>query len=256
MPAKLTVDQWKSLYLYGVPDINPSTGEPFPEENYQYHLDYGYKALETLLDLAILPTEVVDERQDYFYDQYAQWGYIRTFKRPVLSVESVRGMYPYFQTALTIPKEWIVVDPVTGIVNLMPVTGTLSQFVMTSGGQLLPHIFRFQSYVPRFWSLSYTAGFEEDAIPEDLTDAAAKLATMSVLNILGDLVGGVGVLGSSIGMDGLSQFISLTKTATTSGFYGRILQYRTELFGQGMPGMTSQMHMLKRKYRGIKVVNL
>lgn len=256
MADRLTVDRWRSLYLYGLPDINPTTGVPFPDENYQYHLDYGYRALETLLDMHIDPKAIVDERHDYYLEEYQAWGYLRAFKRPVLSVESLLGKFPSSQTALTIPPEWIAIDPTTGIINLMPVTGTLSQFIMTSGGQLLPHIFRFQSHVPRFWSLSYTAGFEEGEYPEDLNDAAAKLASMSVLNILGDIVGGVGVLGSSIGMDGLSQFISLTKTATTSGFYGRILQYRTELFGSGMPGMTSQMHMLKRKYRGIRTVCL
>lgn len=257
MPAKLTVDEWKSRYLYGIPDKNPETGESFAEEDYQYHLDLGYKALEAALDISILPEDVTDERHDYYLEEYQAWGYIRVMKKPVLSVKSIEGKYPYFQTALTIPKEWIVVDNTTGIVNLMPVTGTLSQFIMTSGGQLLPHIFRYQSWVPRFWSISYTAGFDDGEIPMDLNDAAAKMACMSVLNILGDVVGGVGVLGSSIGMDGLSQFISLTKTATTSAFYSRILQYRTELMGpSGAGGPGGQLHTLKRRYRGIRLINL
>lgn len=256
MPAKLTVAEWKSRYLFGVPDINPATNQPFSADDYQYHLDLGYKALELALDISILPEEIVDERHDYYVDEYRDWGYIRLFKKPVLSVASVEGKYPYYQTALTIPDEWIVVDNLTGIVNLMPVSGTLTQFIMTSGGQLLPQMFRFHSHVPRFWSISYTAGFEEGEIPMDLNDAAAKMACMSTLNILGDLVGGVGVLGSSIGMDGLSQFISLTKTATTSAFYSRILAYRTELFGPGAGGPGSQIHSLKRKYRGIRITNL
>lgn len=256
MPAKLTVDEWKSRYLHGIPDVNPATNAPFAVEDYQYHLDLGYKTLETTLDISILPEEVVDERHDYYLEEYQMWGYIRAMKKPVLSVQAVAGKYPYFQTALTIPNEWIVIDKATGIVNLMPVTGTLSQFIMTSGGQLLPHIFRHQSYVPRFWSLSYTAGFEDGEIPMDLNDAAAKMACMSVMNVLGDVVGGVGVLGSSIGMDGLSQFISLTKTATTNAFYARVLAYRTDLFGNGMGGPGSQIHLLKRKYRGIRMINL
>jgi hypothetical protein len=256
VPAKLTVEQWKSRYLFGVPDINPATSEPFAHEDYQYHLDLGYEALELILDVSILPTEVVDERHDYYLTDYQSWGYIRTFKKPVREVHAVEGKYPYYQTALRIPQEWIVVDQMTGIVNLIPVAGTLSQFIMTSGGQLLPHLFRFMSHVPRFWSLSYTAGFNEGEIPMDLNDAAAKMACMSVLNILGDLVGGVGVLGTSIGMDGLSQFISLTKTATTSAFYSRVLAYRTDLYGQGMGGPGSQIHSLKRRYRGIRIINL
>lgn len=57
-------------------------------------------------------------------------------------------------------------------------------------------------------------------------------------------------------MDGLSQFISLTKTATTNAFYARVLAYRTDLFGSGMGGPGSQIHLLKRKYRGIRTINL
>lgn len=256
MPNKLTVEDWKSRYLFGIPDINPSTSKPFDVKDYEYHLDLGYRTLEVLLDIAIDEKVIEDERHDYYVEDYQHWGYIRTFTRPVKSVESVEGKYPYYQTALRIPKEWIVVDNLTGIVNLMPVTGSLSQFVFTAGGQMLPHIFRFQSHIPRFWSLSYTAGFESGEIPMELNDAAAKLACMSVLNILGDVVGGVGVLGTSIGMDGLSQFISLTKTATTSAFYARILAYRTDLFGPGNGGPGSQIHTLRRKYRGIRMINL
>jgi hypothetical protein len=256
MPARLTVEEWKSRYLFGIPAVNPATGLEFAAEDYEYHLELGYRALELALDISILPVEVEDERHDYYRDEYQHWGYLRTFKKPVQAVTSVEGKYPYYQTALMIPKEWIVVDKTSGIVNLMPVTGTLSQFIMTSGGQMLPHVFRFQSYVPRFWSVSYTAGFEPSEIPVDLNDAAAKMACMSVMNILGDIVGGVGVLGTSIGMDGLSQFISLTKTATTNAFYSRVLAYRTDLFGAGTGGPGSQIHMLKRKYRGLRMVNL
>jgi hypothetical protein len=256
MPAKLTVAEWKSRYLHGIPDVNPSTGQPFAEEDYQYHLDLAYKSLEMALDIAILPIEITDERHDYHIEEYRSWGYIRTHKRPVQSVQTVEGKYPYYQTALRIPQEWIVLDPLTGIVNLIPAAGTLTQFIMTAGGQLLPHLFRYQSYVPRFWALSYTAGFPDGEIPEEINDAAAKMACMSVMNVLGDVVGGVGVLGTSIGMDGLSQFISLTKTATTSAFYSRVLAYRTDLWGNGMGGPGSQIHMLKRKYRGIRMINL
>lgn len=256
MPAKLTIDQWKSIYLYGIPDVDPSSGIAFPDANYQYHLDYGYAALEMALDLSILPITITDERHDYYVEDYQQWGYIRLFKKPVVSITNLEGKYPYFSTSMVIPSEWITVDQNSGIVNLIPVSGSLSQFIMTGGGDIMPNLFRYQSHIPRFWSIDYTAGFATGAIPPEINDAAAKMACMSVLNILGDLIGGVGVLGSSIGLDGLSQFLSLTKTATTSAFYSRVLQYRTELFGNGNPGPGSQIHLLKRRYRGIRLTNL
>jgi hypothetical protein len=60
-------------------------------------------------------------------------------------------------------------------------------------------------------------------IPVDLNQAVVKLACMSVMNVLGDLIGGLRMLGSSVGMDGLSPFISMT---TTGALFSRVLQYR------------------------------
>lgn len=256
MPNQLDVATWRTNYLYGIPDVDPSTGTPFPEANYEYHLNMGYMALEMALDIAILPVTVSDERHDYYAADYAEWGYLRLFKKPVRTVTQLRGNYPVATSILTIPNEWLSVDPTTGVLNVIPVAGTVAGFILQAGGALLPELFRFQSHVPRFWGVDYEAGFADGQIPDVINDAAAKLACMSVLNVLGDLIGGVGVLGSSVGLDGLSQFVSLTKTATTSAFYSRILQYRTELFGNGSGGPGSQIHLLKRKYRGLRVASL
>lgn len=251
MPAKWTPETFKNTWLFGIPDKNPETGEPFPEESYQFHIDQAYAALERMLDIAILPKEILDERHDYYVQEYRSWGFLHVFKKPIRSVTAVRGMYPYYNSALQIPPEWIIPDKLGGQINLIPVAGTLNQFIFTATGGLLPQLFRHQSYVPHFWAVDYEAGFEENDIPYDLNEAVAKLACMSILNILGDLVGGVGVLGASIGMDGLSQYISMTKTATTGAFYSRVLQYKNEFFGPspGAPG--GELHSLKRKYRGI-----
>lgn len=248
-----TVETWKKAYLFGIPDTDPKTGEAFPREMYDVHLETAYSWLETYLNIAIREVVVEDERHDYHAEQYMNWGFLRTFKRPVKSFALLQGKYPYYNSAITFPAEWIGLDKLTGQINLVPSSGTMTSFIMEAGGMFLPHLFRYQSYVPRFFALNYTAGFEDGEIPVDLNDAAAKIACMSVMNVLGDLIGGVGVLGGSIGLDGLSQFLSMTKTATTGAFYARVLQYRTELYGSNGGGPGSQLHALKRKYRGVRL---
>lgn len=257
MPAKLTVAQWRAAYLYGIPDTDPATGLSFPAAEYEYHLNVGYRTLEAMTDLAILPVEIEDERHDYYINDYQAWGWLRLFQNPTREVISIQGVYPSTNTVLTIPPEWIQLDPMVSHVQLVPAHGTLTQFIFTGSGTLIPTLFRYQTYVPQFWRINYIAGFPDDQIPTIINDAAAKIASMSVLNILGDLIGGVGVLGGSIGMDGLSQFVSMTKTATTAAFYSRVLQYRTELYGpSGTGGPGGMLHTIKRKYRGIRLINL
>lgn len=256
MPKKLSVLEWKARYLFGIPDVNPADGQPFPIEDYQYHLDTAYTLLTTILDLPIVPETIPDEAHDYYADDYSHWAWLHVFRYPILTVNSISGKFPQNQSLITFPSEWLVVDKAAGHIQLLPTGGTISQYLIGSTSLFLPLIER-GGYIPGFWHVDYTAGFADGQIPMDLNDAVAKLATMSVCHVLGDLIGGVGVLGASIGLDGLSQFISMTKTATTSAFYSRVLQYRTELFGaSGAVGPGSQIHVLKRRYKGIRLINL
>ena len=254
---QLSVLEWKAKYLFGVPDTDPSTGAPFPMQDYQYHLNLGYEMLSSAIDLPILPETISGERHDYYADDYANWAWLHLQRYPVQNVTAVSGVFPQSNTTpIVFPSAWFVIDKSAGHLQLVPTSGTISQFLIGSSSLFLPLIQR-GGYLPGFWSIDYTAGFPAGQIPVDINDAAAKMACISVCNILGDLLGGVGVLGGSIGLDGLSQFISMTKTATTSGFYSRILQYRTELWGSGGGGGPgSQIFALRRRYKGIKIMNL
>lgn len=254
---KLSVLEWKARYLYGVPDTDPATGEAFPVEDYQYHLDLGYQLLSSTLNMPILPSVVEDERHDYYASDYAQWAWIHLNHYPARRVLAIKGKFPQNDNVVEFPSTWAVLDGKAGHLQLVPSSGNISQWMIGQSGSFLPLLAR-GGYLPGFWSIDYEVGFEDGKIPIDVTDAAAKFATMSVCSILGDLLGGVGVLGGSIGLDGLSQFVSLTKTATTSGFYSRILQYRTDLFGSAGGGISpgSQLHTLKRRYVGIRMSNM
>jgi hypothetical protein len=254
MPAKLTVAEFKQRYLFGVPDVDPSTGDNWPTAAYQYHIDLGYATLSRLLDIAILPETVVAEQHDYYADDYERWNWLHLFRHPVVSVTQVAGKFPQSQDPVIFPTEWLVTDSLAGHIQMIPTGGTISQFMIGSTSLFLPLLQR-GGYIPGFWRVDYSAGFAEDAIPMEINDAACALATMSVCNILGDLIGGVGVLGGSIGLDGLSQFISLSKTATTNALYSKALAYRQWFYGEKDPRQ-GQLHILKRTYAGIKLLNL
>lgn len=59
-------------------------------------------------------------------------------------------------------------------------------------------------------------------MPMDLINLTGKLATFGPLGIAGDLILGAGIAAQSIGVDGLSQSISSTSSATNAGYGARI----------------------------------
>ena len=66
-------------------------------------------------------------------------------------------------------------------------------------------------------------------MPMDLINLTGKLATFGPLGIAGDLILGAGIAAQSIGVDGLSQSISSTSSATNAGYGARIIQYQKEI---------------------------
>ena len=77
--------------------------------------------------------------------------------------------------------------------------------------------------------LQYITGFDLDSMPMDLINLVGKLATFGPLGIAGDLILGAGIAAQSLGVDGLSQSISSTSSATNAGYGARILQYSKEI---------------------------
>ncbi len=71
-------------------------------------------------------------------------------------------------------------------------------------------------------------------------------AAIGPLNIAGDLIAGAGIANKSISLDGLSQSIGTTSSATNSGYGARILQYEKQ--------MKHMLEGLRTHYTGIQMV--
>jgi hypothetical protein len=73
-----------------------------------------------------------------------------------------------------------------------------------------------------------TVTFTADSIPDDIKQVVAIIAAMMPLAVAGDLIVGAGIASISTSMDGLSQNINTTASATNSGFGARILELRKQ----------------------------
>jgi len=56
-----------------------------------------------------------------------------------------------------------------------------------------------------------------------------KLAAINIFHQLGDIILGAGIASQSLGIDGLSQSISTTSSATNAGYGARITGYLADL---------------------------
>lgn len=78
-----------------------------------------------------------------------------------------------------------------------------------------------------------------------LVRAIGLIAALAPLDIAGDLIAGAGVGQFSVGIDGLSQSIATTASATSAGYGARIISYQKQL--------KDTMGALKAKYRMMNI---
>lgn len=69
----------------------------------------------------------------------------------------------------------------------------------------------------------------DTTIPPNILHVASMWSAMWCLNTAGDLVTGAGIASSSTSLDGISQSVSSTSSATNAGYGSRIIQYKKDI---------------------------
>lgn len=141
----------------------------------------------------------------YDYDQeffmYDRWGYLVTKSKPIISVQSLKFVYPSaLNQVFEIPHEWIRLDKRYGHIRLVPATqafaAPLGAFLLQSlsGGRTVPFMIQVR----------YTAGLTNVlANWPDLVDVIKKRA------VVGMITDAFLPQSGSISADGLSQSLSV-----------------------------------------------
>ena len=240
----LTVDQLKARYFFGT-DITDSTGQPLSEAVFQHYILTAIRWFEHQLDIPILPTNFA-EAHDYYRGDYERYILIQLDNYPVICVNEFRVDYPSGQNVVVWPLEWLRVSNEKGHVQVVPTAGTLSEILIGSGGSFLPAVFSGIDYLPQLFKLDYDAGFEAGKVPRNLVDLIGMFASLGPFNIFGDLIAGAGIANVSLSLDGLSQTIGTTSSATNAGYGARIIQYGKQI--------KEQIPLLRRYYKGLRMV--
>jgi len=232
LDPRFSVEELKQNYLFGL-DLSNSSGNPFPEGLFYHHLNSAIAYASSLLDIVITPQDF-QEDYDYYADDFTNWGFMRLFKKPAISVSNIEILFA--DNAITsIPSTWIKVTKDLALVRLVPNMGSINSLIITADGSLMQTFYGCSHY-PEMWRVSYRAGFE--TIPYELYDYVYKKAALNVIQIWYNINYLSGGSSESISIDGLSQ--SSTKPAI-------------QLYNQYNSELKDLLATLRSKYDGLKL---
>lgn len=242
----------QALYLYGI-TIQDRSGKELSEETYRFFIQSAQSEIEKYLGLK-LNKQIYTESLDFYGDEFRSFGYIQT-TYPVAKPMKLTGFLGQVKQ-IEYPTQWLSSrkssDEETYYRRIF-IVPTQSAIVETNGVSMLysgvlPNIGMMGwSHIPNYWNAEYCTGFS--VIPKDILDVIGKIASISVLNIAGDIALGQSALASySLSLDGLSQSIATTNSATNAAYGARIGQYTKDI--------KDALGKLKSYYTGIRATSM
>lgn len=241
----ISVEELKNIFLFGV-DLTDDNGNEMPKELFEFYIRSAQQWFEVEVGGLKLCEREYPEIHDYRLTDYIQYSFIKLFKYPVQSVSEVAIQFPLSKNLLVFDPSWYRVESVGAQVNLFPTQGTFSSIILSQGGSYIPLIYSGIEYVPHVLHVTYKAGFKKGEVPANIKEVIGMKAALGPLNIAGDLIAGAGIANKSISIDGISQSIGTTSSATNAGYGARILQYEKQL--------KNDMSRLRNYYLGLQLV--
>lgn len=223
-----------SLYLYGI-KIQAGDGTAFSTESMRFYIQAAQQEIENFFNLKLVYQFIALEKLTFYRADYWQSFPILFTNYPVNKPISLTGRFNQLEQ-ISYPTQWLTntqnsYGQYKRRVSIVP-TGTA---VATANAEVILSGLTTQLgsqhflMIPDYWDLQYITGFKLDQIPMDLINLTGKLASFGPLGIAGDLILGAGIASQFLGVDGLSQSISSTSSATNAGYGARLVQYEREI---------------------------
>ena len=222
----ITVSTLNNVYLFGI-DLTDDAGTPYPDETFEFHISSAIAKASAMLGIEIAPRLITEERQDYYHHDQRAHNWVKLDHSPVSFIQRIQ--LDEFRSSGSsvngddVDLRTVRLDSKAGAYQLI---GDIALFRRSSlrlsgyGGN--PHWVE-----PSVFLVDYIAGFTKP--PADIVDLVGKMAALQIFNIAGDLALPVGVASQTIGIDGLSQSINSTASATNAAFGARVTQYTKEV---------------------------
>jgi hypothetical protein len=243
LPSGFTTAMLQSDYLFGL-DLKDQMGRTLPDQVLANKITIAIARMEReLRDFAITPkvikctgweggdfgtADIFEDPYDYDLNDYMNWGFLVLRRKPVISVQRIRLIYPTGQLIIQYPLEWIKIYHKFAQIQIVPMAGSFSQYpLIGQGAMYLPLMSGFLTKsVPQLIHVDYTAGLS--VVPADLTDAIYKMAAIDILRNAGQSKA-PGVASLSTSGDGLSENTTLTQSANTTLYGAQIKEYQADV---------------------------
>ncbi len=234
----LTVRMLKDLHLFGIPLVSfiadPITGkrQAMTDEIIADKIISAVALCETELGMEIFPTQ---HREKLAFDanEFRSLGYFQLRSRPVSSIEKLTVTPANGLDIYQVPNDWIETAYMhRGQINIIPLNiatagGVFQPSVSsTSGGSWFLSILGQRPWIPAFWQVDYTTGWVDGKIPRMVNEYIGTVAAMEILSLLAATYR---VSSHSLGIDSLSQSISLPGPQLYKGRLEELQLKRTQL---------------------------
>lgn len=191
--------------LVGVPltyVVDNQTVE-YPDEHFDGAWATGIASVEHDLDIRLGCGDTFSERYDMTDASEETWHLVRVMNKPVTKVLSFQLMYGE-EVFYDFPSSWVHTASLRhGQVQIVPGRGGFNAVVV-------PHILQYYPpYMPGWYRIRYTAGFEFDA-----TGTASAPADSTTVTGIGTLFKSEFRRGYFIEVGGVSRYIKLVKSDT------------------------------------------
>lgn len=244
----ISASELTSRYFFGIPIIDQS-GNAMQPADIEFYIRAAKEEIEGYLNLK-LSKQIIEESKDYYRTDYKYWGIVPT-SYPCVKPLKLTGLLGTI-SQVEFPEDWLSVKKTNdGIgyergIKLVPTAGsTVNQSAVYSG--ISPNAGWWgQRSIPNYWNIVYCTSMLK--VPEDILDIVGKLASINIFHQLGDIILGAGIASQSIGIDGLSQSISTTSSATNAGYGARITGYLDDL--------KKNLPKLKAKYDQFEMLSM
>lgn len=241
----LSVTEFKNNYLFGLP-LYDNNGNEYPDSFYEFYINAAVASVERKLDIKLTPTVVVDEKHAFYRQDYNKFIYVQLFTKPLLSVQEVRMVLPTETRIITFSNQWVRPDFDAATIEVVPGTGSITAVALGLSSLWAPIINGMMDYVPDIIRVDYTAGYANGQVPYDVLELVGKMAALGPLAIIGDLLLGPGITGTTVTLDALMTNVRSTKESGQSAFSGRLRQYREDI--------RNDLREIRRSIQGLRMV--
>lgn len=259
--AIITPDELRYVYGFGNDLVSPN-GQVITDDTLQWYVDQATSNVERDLNVTLIKKkfrhtpinangveqsredELKDEGEadiDYIWEEpydfdkkkFGEYIFIKLRTRPVIEVTKAEFRDPIGNLIADI-LSWKKVNFKTGTLEFFPHAGALMSLPIFGGSSFFnsPVRYAYNDYYPDAYYIDYDAGFKSARhLQTQWREIFIVVGKLAAINMLSDYGDGktAAVASSSLGLEGVSESVSTTLSATSAAFGARILQFQKDL---------------------------